>query len=86
MTAIIIDHPRAAIGRARTRNRQRAVFRALSNARIVMANHRDHTAAVIKGALQVLNHFGNSADQRIALQRWDQIQRNSQAHHAQVAK
>lgn len=86
MTAIIIDHPSAATGRERFRNRQRAVFRALSNARIVMANHRDHTTEVIKDALQVLNHFGNSADQRIAQQRWDQIQRNSPAHFAQVAK
>lgn len=86
MTVIIIDHPSAAMGRERFRNRQRAIFRALSNARIVMANHRDHTAAVIKDALEVLNHFGNRADQRIAQQRWAQIQRNSTAYRAQVAK
>lgn len=86
MTAIIIDHPSAATGRERFRNRQRAIFRALSNARIVMANHRDHTAVVIKDALQVLNHFGNRADQRIAQQRWAQIQRISTAHLPQMAK
>ena len=85
MTAIITDHPSAAMGRERFRNRQRAIFRALSNARIVMANHRDHTAAVIKGALQVLNHFGTHADQRIAQQRWDQIQRNSPTSQSGVA-
>nr|WP_323779584.1 hypothetical protein [Amylibacter sp.] len=85
MTATIIDHPSAAIGRERIRNQQRAIFRALSNARIVMANHRDHTAVVIKDALEVLNHFGNSADQRIAQQRWDQIQRNSPTSQSGVA-
>lgn len=85
MTAIIIDHPNAALGRQRTRRRNRAVFRALSNARIFMANHRDHTAAVIKDALQFLNHFGNSADQRIAQQRWDQMQRNNPTSQSGVA-
>ena len=77
MTAIIIEHPNAAIGRQRTRRRNRAILRALSNARIVMATQADHTLEVIKAAVEVLYHFGTPADRRIAQQRWDQMQRQA---------
>lgn len=86
MTAIIIEHPNAVVGRDRVRNQKRALFRALSNARIVMANPCGHPIQIIQDAVQVLNYLGTPTDHLLTQQRWDQFQRQYTVSHSQVAQ
>lgn len=86
MTAIIIEHPNAAVSRDRVRKQQRTIFRALSNARIVMANPCEHPIQIIQDAVQVLNYLGTPTDHLMTQQRWDQFQRQYAASHSQVAQ
>lgn len=84
MTAIIIEHPNAAIGRQRMRRRDRAILCALSNARFVMAAQADFTPQVVTDAITVLHHFGTAKEQATATHHWNQLMQNG-ARVLQVA-
>ncbi|GGA24036.1 hypothetical protein [Neptunicoccus cionae] len=86
MTAIILIHPSSAKGYERIRTRNISTLRALSNARIVLANPCEHPIQIIQDAVQVLNYLGTPTDHLMTQQRWDQFQRQYAASHSQVAQ
>jgi hypothetical protein len=59
-----IPHPSRNLGIARIRQRRLAIFRALSNAREVLANPSDYTEQVKSDACAVLACWG-STDERV---------------------